>query len=58
MKMNRTQKALNYEIIEYLLDKGASLRQLTLNDKSCQDLLETHCNKEDLLLLFENYREK
>ena len=46
MKMNKAQKQLNYDIIKFLLEKGADFNQLTLNDKSCQQLLETHCNKE------------
>jgi len=35
MKMNKIQIALNYEIIKFLLDKGANIKQLTLKDKNC-----------------------
>lgn len=45
MKMNKAQKQLNYDIIKFILEKGADFKQLTLSDKSCQQLLETHCNK-------------
>lgn len=49
--MNKSQKQLNYDIIKFLLDKGADSRQLTLSDNSCEELLKTHCNKEELLRL-------
>lgn len=56
--MNKNQKQLNYDIIKYLLEKGADHRQLTLGDKSCEELLENHCNKGELMLLFGEYRAK
>jgi hypothetical protein len=58
MKMNKSQKQLNYDIIRYLLEKGADYKQLTLGDKSCEELLEGHCNREDLLAIFTQYRAK
>ena len=58
MKMNKSQKQLNYEIIKFLLEKGADSKQLTLNDKSCEELLVNNCNKEELLRLFEEFRQK
>lgn len=58
MKMNKSQRQLNTDIIRYLLDKGADHRLLTLTDKSCQDLLEGHCNREELLRLFQEARGK
>ena len=51
MKMNKCQKQLNKDIIAFLLEKGADCFQLTLKDKSCEDLLQNHSNKEELLLL-------
>jgi len=35
MKMNKIQKTLNYEIIKFLLEKGANYKMTTLNDRSC-----------------------
>lgn len=58
MKMNKAQKQLNFDIIRFLLEKGANFRQLTLGDRSCEQLLEHHCNREELLALFEGYRAK
>lgn len=45
LKMNKQQIKLNYEIVKFLLDQGADVCQLTLDDKTCEDLLENHCNK-------------
>jgi hypothetical protein len=56
--MNKSQKQLNYDIIRYLLEKGADYRQLTLSDRSCEELLESHCNKGELMLLLGEYRSK
>jgi hypothetical protein len=39
MKMNKSQKQLNYDIIKYLLERGADFKLLTLGDKSCEELL-------------------
>lgn len=36
---------VNYEIIDFLLQKGANLCQVSLDDKTCQDFLEEHCNR-------------
>ena len=58
MKMNKSQRQLNRDIIVFLLNKGADCTQLTLKDKSCEDLLQNHCNKEDLLDLLQVHREK
>lgn len=51
MKMNKLQKELNYEIIRFLLQKGANPNQLTLQDKTVYELMATHCNKERLMEL-------
>ena len=56
MKMNKNQRQLNFDIIKYLLEKGADHRQLTLGDRSCEELLENHCNKAELMVLFGEYR--
>lgn len=45
MKMNKSQIQINYDIISFLLEKGANINQLTLADKNCFDLCQTHCNK-------------
>ena len=58
VKMNKSQKQLNRDIIRFLLEKGADSRQLTLADKSCEDLLESHCNKEELAELLKTFRDK
>ena len=58
VKMNKGQKQLNRDIVRFLLEKGADSHQLTLNDKSCEDLLEHHCNKEELLVLLLQHRAK
>ena len=58
MKMNKSQKQLNKDIIGFLLEKGADCNQLTLKDKSCDELLENHCNKEELREVIRVHREK
>ena len=35
VKMNKAQKQLNYDIIKFLLEKGADCRMTTLNDRTC-----------------------
>jgi ankyrin repeat protein len=35
MKMNKPQKQLNYDIVKYLLERGADYTMLTLGDRSC-----------------------
>ena len=58
VKMNKSQKQLNRDIVRFLLERGADSRQLTLADKSCEELLESHCNREELTELLKSNREK
>ena len=58
VKMNKAQRQLNYDIVRFLLEHGADPRQLTLDDRSCEDLLRHHCNREQLLQLLAVHREK
>ena len=56
--MNNSQKDLNYRIIKFLLEKGADVKQKTLKDQSCFDLIESHCNKENIQQLLEEYKDR
>lgn len=51
--MNANQRELNYRIVKFLLEKGADVNQKTLKDQTAQDLLDGHCNKEQLDALIE-----
>jgi len=35
LKMNKNQKKLNYDIVKFLLENGADVWQMTLEDKGC-----------------------
>lgn len=58
MKMNKPQKDLNFQIIRFLLEKGANYKQLTLTNKSCEELLKQHCNKEEIMALLTEYEQR
>ena len=58
IKMNKTQKMLNLEIIRFLLDRGANSKLVTLNDTTCRDLVESHCSREEILEILEAHEKK
>ena len=48
MKMNKTQKFINQQIIEFLLNHQANPQQKTLKDQTAFELVKGHCNKEKI----------
>jgi hypothetical protein len=58
VRMNKAQKQLSADILRFLLEKGADSHQTTLDDRTAEDLLQSHCNKEELLAILKAHREK
>lgn len=56
--MNSNQKDLNLRIIKFLLQKGADMNQKTLKDQTIYELVESHCNKQILKQLFQDFKDK
>ncbi len=44
MTMSEQEKKINYEIIHFLLENGASIDLLSKKNKTIFQLLEKHCN--------------
>lgn len=57
-KLSKTQKQLNYQIIQFLINRGADIAQKTLKDQTATDLLASHCNKENILVLFQSAKDR
>ena len=53
LKMKPQQRKLNKDIISFLLSHGADPRQTTLDDKTCMDLVEKHCNQQEITALMQ-----
>lgn len=57
LKMNKMEKQLIYDIVKFLIDKGANINQRTLNDKTAEDLAASHCNSVAIIDLITKKKE-
>jgi hypothetical protein len=53
MELSPQEKYLNSEIIKFLIENGARKDLISIKGKKIKDILEKHCNKEELMKLIE-----
>lgn len=58
MKMNKTQRLINEEIVRFLLGHGANPYQKTLKDEDAFDLVKVNCNRERIEQMLNEWKDK
>ena len=53
MDLSPSEKYLNAEIIKFLIENGARKDLVSIKGKNVKDILEKHCNRDELLKLIE-----
>ncbi len=57
-KLKKEEKQLNYDLIKFLIDRGANVNQRSLDDRLPEDLALKHCNSTAIIDLINKSKQK